>query len=145
VKHEWSTYFFTNSTWDSSTQIFTWGNKAGREAWMSDDWTFLTVKGLSGDLSKYTKLYFKLEDFTNSVENKLTLYFKENKGNTQSMDYVSKVEITPDANGEFELDLTAFDWKTMQIHRRPLIKQKFMMLLSMAVQELMSPKLVRLR
>lgn len=78
---------------------------------MSDDWTFLTVKGLSGDLSKYTKLYFKLEDFTNSVENKLTLYFKENKGNTQSMDYVSKVEITPDANGEFELDLTAFDWK----------------------------------
>ena len=82
---------------------------------MSDDWTFLTIKvaseNLSGNLSNYTKLHLKLTDFANSAENKLTLYFKENKGNTQSMDYVAKVEITPDGDGVFELDLTSFDWK----------------------------------
>ena len=104
---------YTNSTWDSSTRIFTWGNKPGRESWMSDDWTFVAVSNLSGDLSSYTKLVFKLENFTNSEEEKLTLYFKENKGNTQSMDYVTKVELVPDANGVVEINLTKFDWKNM--------------------------------
>ena len=38
----------------------------------------MAVSNLKGDISAYTKLVFKLEDFTNSVENKLTIYFKGN-------------------------------------------------------------------
>ena len=106
-----SAEFYCNSTWNAETHVFTWGNKAGRESWMSDDWTFIAVSGLSGDLSSWTKLHLKLTEFTNSVDGKLTLYFKENKGNTQSMDYVAKLDLVPDASGEVDIDLTAFDWK----------------------------------
>lgn len=105
--------FYCNSTWDSSTKLFTWGNKAGREAWMSDDWVFVAVNGFSGDLSEYTKMVFKLEDFTNVAENKLIIYFKENKGNTQSMDWVTSAELVPGVDGYAELDLTTFDWKNV--------------------------------
>ena len=98
--------YFAASSWNSGTRIFSWGSGG-----YNSDWTFININNVSGDLSKYTKLYFKLEDWENSVEKKLTLYFKEKKGNTQSMDYVAKVVITPDAQGEFEFDLTTFDWK----------------------------------
>ena len=98
--------FFAASSWDSGSRTFSWGSGG----WNSD-WTFININNVSGDVSKYTKLYFKLDDWENSAEEKLTLYFKEDKGNTQSMDYVAKVEITPNAEGVFEFDLTTFDWK----------------------------------
>ena len=101
------TEWYNTASWNAGTRIFTWGSGGAN----NPDWVFINVTNLNGDLSKYTKLYFKLENFTNSVENKLTLYFKENKGDTQSMNYVSKVEITPNANGVFEFNLTNFDWK----------------------------------
>ncbi|MBO4464713.1 MAG: hypothetical protein J5797_11070 [Prevotella sp.] len=107
VNLTFGTDWYCTASWNAETRIFSWGSGGTG----NPDWIFINVTNLSGDVSKYTKLYFKLENFTNSADNKLTLYFKENKGNTQSMDYVAKVEITPDANGEFEFDLTTFDWK----------------------------------
>ena len=104
-----SSEVYCASSWDANSKTFTWGSGGWSTAF-----TFIVVSNLSGDLSEYTKLHFKLEDFSSNIadaDKKLTLYFKENKGNTQSMDYVAKVEITPDANGEFEFDLTTFDWK----------------------------------
>ena len=98
---------YCTASWNSETRIFSWGSGGVG----NPDWTFINTTNVSGDVSKYTKLYFKLENFTNSVDNKLSLYFKENKGNTQSMDYVAKVEVTPDANGEFVFDMTTFEWK----------------------------------
>lgn len=98
--------FYAAASWNGGTRMFSWGSGG----W-NTEWTFININNVSGDLSKYTKLYFKLENWTNSAEEKLTLYFKEKKGDTQSMDYVAKVEIEPNVEGEFEFDLTTFDWK----------------------------------
>ena len=103
------TEFYCAANWSSSTNTFTWGLGGYNSAW-----TFMAVKDLSGDLSEYTKLHLKLTEFSNSVDNKLTLYFKENKGNTQSMDYVAAVNLVPDNNGVVEIDLTTFDWKNQK-------------------------------
>lgn len=101
------TEWYCTASWNSTTRIFSWGSGGVG----NPDWTFINVTNLSGDVSGYTKMTFKLEDFTNSSETKLTLYFKENKGNTQSMDYVAKVDLVPNANGVVEVDLSTFDWK----------------------------------
>ena len=93
------------ASWDGTSRIFSWGSGGWNPAF-----TFTTVSNLSGDVSDVNKLVFKFEDWTNTVDNKLTIYFKENKGNTQSMDYVAKAELVPDANGDFELDMTTFEW-----------------------------------
>ena len=93
------------ASWDAGTKTFTWGSGGWNSAW-----TFMAVSNLKGDISAYTKLVFKLEDFTNSVENKLTIYFKGNIGNTQSMDHVTSAVLEPDADGYVELDLTTLDW-----------------------------------
>ena len=103
------TEFYCAASWSSSTNTFTWGLGGNNSAW-----TFMAVQNLSGDLSEYTKLHLKLTEFSNSVDNKLTLYFKENKGNTQSMDYVTAVNLVPDNNGVVEIDLTTFDWKNQK-------------------------------
>lgn len=98
--------YYAAASWNGTEKTFSWGSGGN-----NSDWTFININNVSGDISKYTKLYFKLENWTNSAEEKLTLYFKENKGNRQSMDYVAKVEIVPNGEGEFEFDLTTFDWK----------------------------------
>ena len=61
------------ASWDAGTKTFTWGSGGWNSAW-----TFMAVSNLKGDISAYTKLVFKLEDFTNSFEHKLTIYFKGN-------------------------------------------------------------------
>ena len=99
---------YCNAAWDSESRIFSWGTYP-QDAWMSKGWTFTAVTNLSGDVSDVQKLVFKLENWTNTV-NKLTIYFKENTSNNQSMDYVAKAELVPDANGDVELDMTTFAW-----------------------------------
>ena len=103
---QFKTESYCAASWDSSNNIFSWGLGGWNSAW-----TFMIVKDLSGDLSSWETLHLKLTEFTNSVSPTLTIYFKENKGNTQSMDWVTSAELTPDANGIVELDLTTFDWE----------------------------------
>ena len=100
-----STAEYCAASWNAETRIFSWGSGGWNPAW-----TFMTISNLTGNLSAYTKMVFKLENFTNAAENKLTIYFKENKGDTQSMDYVTSAVLVPDANGMVEIDLTNFDW-----------------------------------
>lgn len=105
------TPWYCTATWTESTSTFTWGSGGTG----NPDWTFMAVEDLSGDLSSWTKLHMKLSDWTNVTvtAQKLTLYFKENKGNTQSMEWVVPVELTPDASGNVDIDLTDLDWKTV--------------------------------
>lgn len=101
--------FYCNAAWNSESRIFSWGTYP-QDSWMDKGWTFTSVKNLSGDISDVQKLVFKLEDWTNTVDNKLTIYFKGNVGNTQTMDHVTSAVLTPNAEGIAEVDLTTLDW-----------------------------------
>ena len=103
--------WYCNAKWDAGSKLFTWGTYVAADSdFPSPAWTFMAVNELTGDISEYTKLVLKLEDFTNAEDEELTIYFKEKKGNTQSMDYVTSAKLIPDANGIAELDLTTLDW-----------------------------------
>ena len=100
-----STAEYCAAKWTAGTSTFQWGSGGWNSAW-----TFMAVNELKGDISKFQKLHFKLTDFTNSENNSLTIYFKGNIGNTQSMDHVTSAILTPNADGIAELDLTTMDW-----------------------------------
>ena len=114
-----NTQWYCNANWNSETNTLSWGTYP-QDDWMDKGWTFMAVNELDGsgdgvdpyDMTPWTKLHMKLSDWDNVAEQKLTLYFKEKKGNTQSMDWVVKVDLTPDDNGIVEVDLTKIVWKT---------------------------------
>ena len=106
---EFKTEGYCTASWNSSTNTFSWGSGGVN----NPAWTFMIVKDLSGDLSSWETLHLKLTDFTNAKSQTLTIYFKENKGDTRSMDWVTSATLTPNENGDVVLDLKNFDWKNV--------------------------------
>jgi hypothetical protein len=93
------------STWTEDTKTFSWGSGGYNGAW-----TFITAQGVSGDVSDWTKLHLKVSNFDNSKENKLNVVFKENDPSGNHAGPTTELEVTPDANGNIDIDLTKVKW-----------------------------------
>lgn len=100
-----STAEYCAAQWDATAQTLTWGQGGWNAAW-----TFMSADGVSGDLSEWTKLHLKVSDFTNSKENKLKVVFQENTGTMPPNGAKAEGELVPDADGNIDLDMTAFNW-----------------------------------
>ena len=99
---------YCHAQWDGNT--FTWGT-APAGGWGDDGWVFMTANGISGDLTAYTSLHLKVQDFTNASAGKLKVVFQENTGSTPPNGLSVEADLIPNTSGIIDLDLNALDWK----------------------------------
>lgn len=99
---------YCHAQWDGNT--FTWGT-APAWGWGEDGWVFMTANGISEDLTAYTSLHLKVQDFTNASAGKLKVVFQENTGSTPPNGLSVEADLIPNTSGIIDLDLNALDWK----------------------------------
>lgn len=96
--------------WDAETNTLTWGSGG----W-NPDFTFMTAKGVNGNLSSWTKLHLNVSDFTNSKEEKLHIVFKTDNGVWPPSGPTYEVDVTPDVSGNIDIDLSSVVWGSCDI------------------------------
>ena len=102
--------FYCAATWDAETSTFSWGLGGNNPSWTFMAAKEVTGQDISGDITSYKKLHLKMENFSNSVEEKLTVVFKQNDGTNPPAGPTDEFVATPDENGVWELDLTTVKW-----------------------------------
>ena len=100
-----STEDYCAAKWNAETNTLTWGSGGWNSAW-----TFMAAKDVSGDLSAWEKLHLNAKSFTNSKEEKLTVVFKKNDGSQPPSGPTKEFVVSPDANGDINIDLTTVEW-----------------------------------
>ena len=100
-----STEDYCAAKWNAETNTLTWGSGGWNSAW-----TFMAAKDVSGDLSTWEKLHLNAKNFTNSKEEKLTVVFKKNDGSNPPSGPTKEFVVSPDANGDINIDLTKVEW-----------------------------------
>ena len=100
-----STEDYCAAKWNAETNTLTWGSGGWNSAW-----TFMAAKDVSGDLSAWEKLHLNAKNFTNSKEEKLTVVFKKNDGSNPPSGPTKEFVVSPDANGDINIDLTKVEW-----------------------------------
>ena len=100
-----STADYCAASWNSSTNTLTWGSGGWNSAW-----TFMTANDINGDLSSWTLLHLNAKNFTNSSAEELTVVFKKNDGSNPPSGPTKEFVVSPDANGDINIDLTNVEW-----------------------------------
>lgn len=96
--------------WNAETNTLTWGSGGWNPAF-----TFMTAKGVNGNLSSWTKLHLNVSDFTNSKEEKLHIVFKTDDGAWPPSGPTYEVDVTPDVSGNIDIDLSSVVWGSCDI------------------------------
>ena len=106
-----STEWYCNAKWDEASKTLTWGTYVAADSeFPSPAWTFMTMDGVSGDITKWNQLHLNVSDFDNALEYKLRVVFKENDGSNPPSGPTVEVDGTPDGKGNIDIDLAKLDW-----------------------------------
>ena len=92
--------------WTEADKTFQWGKGGWNEAW-----TFMAAQGITGDVSEWQKMHLKATNFVNSKENSLKIMFKEDNGSGNHDGPTTEFVVSPDENGNIDIDLAAAEWK----------------------------------
>ena len=94
-----------------ASKTLTWGTYVAADSqFPSPAWTFMTMDGVSGDITKWNQLHLNVSDFDNALEYKLRVVFKENDGSNPPSGPTVEVDATPDGKGNIDIDLAKLDW-----------------------------------